>query len=428
MSSLKPPQQRQQMLENHVCGIVNTTFPEFKCTITDIRFPKKDFVLQFYTFILEQLNFNLHKIMVAPIENQMKGVSHPEVYMETAQLFNLSKVLKTFFNTLHGRDRHQFGLDDLVEPTSSRNTAFMFDILNFFNFADTRVGELAVKLDVVTERKKTMEDYLERREKLSRELNQRALSKGKREDAAKEVKTKRLEVDEMKRETASLEQMSEKKHSELEDVKRHHQRVQSEIAQLRADHQKLEAQQVQSPDILKSNYKHCQEKLREVKQQLEEVKESAKVKKKSLKLFESVDKDLDIHFARLNDIVEKAKTVKEFEKQLEDLKSDISSKRSEIKASRSKLTGLKSDVESLSALLANLQLQREKTKSSMKETIRHLQEEKKSLEAQQSSEMAETSRAIKKMEAEVNDLIEENDRRNILYQKLYAEMMQKVRH
>lgn len=63
----------------------------------------------------------------------------------------------------------------------------MFTLLNFFNFADSRVCDLKEKLEIISERKAQLEKLLDTREKLSREVNQRAICKSKRLDMAKEV-------------------------------------------------------------------------------------------------------------------------------------------------------------------------------------------------------------------------------------------------
>lgn len=64
----------------------------------------------------------------------------------------------------------------------------MFNLLNFYSFADSRVSELVDKLDVIGARKSEMDQLLEKQEKHSREVNQRAVNKGKRLDYAKEVR------------------------------------------------------------------------------------------------------------------------------------------------------------------------------------------------------------------------------------------------
>lgn len=63
----------------------------------------------------------------------------------------------------------------------------MFNLLNFFHFADTRVNELADKLQIIGQCKGEVDELLGKREMLSRETNQRALIKSKRADYVKEV-------------------------------------------------------------------------------------------------------------------------------------------------------------------------------------------------------------------------------------------------
>lgn len=54
---------QQKAFESTVFDLITTTFPEYKCTLMDIKFPKKDFVIPFYVFLLEQLQISPFKAM-----------------------------------------------------------------------------------------------------------------------------------------------------------------------------------------------------------------------------------------------------------------------------------------------------------------------------------------------------------------------------
>lgn len=60
MSTLKPPP--KVSVEARVLENIRSNFSECLCTISDLRFPKKDFVVQFFTFMLEELRISTAKI------------------------------------------------------------------------------------------------------------------------------------------------------------------------------------------------------------------------------------------------------------------------------------------------------------------------------------------------------------------------------
>lgn len=62
MSSQKSSQQPKLSLEARIHDILTSIFPEYKCSVTDIKFPKKEFVYSFYCFMLEQLQFCFPKL------------------------------------------------------------------------------------------------------------------------------------------------------------------------------------------------------------------------------------------------------------------------------------------------------------------------------------------------------------------------------
>lgn len=64
MSTHKPNMQQKISLEARVYESLNRCFPEFKCSITDIKFPKSEFVINFYTFLLGELRFDVSKLMM----------------------------------------------------------------------------------------------------------------------------------------------------------------------------------------------------------------------------------------------------------------------------------------------------------------------------------------------------------------------------
>lgn len=54
-----------------------------------------------------------------PLELQLGGESHPELYHKNMQLYNLSRALATILTRLLSADRLQFGIEDLLEPSKS---------------------------------------------------------------------------------------------------------------------------------------------------------------------------------------------------------------------------------------------------------------------------------------------------------------------
>ncbi|XP_026277044.1 M protein, serotype 5-like [Frankliniella occidentalis] len=426
MSVHKPNSQQQKMtLDSRVFDSLSSTFPEFQCTIADIKFPKKDFVINFYLYVLEQLQFNPNKLIGTLLEDQFKGISHPEMFRESFQLISLMKSLRTILNKLHTKDGLQFGLNDLVDPSPARNSAFMFTLLNFFNFADARVTELKDKLDIVGERKSQLSELLAKREQIAREKNERAEKKVKMQDRAQQIHIQKLGFEALRDETVSLEKMSDKRHEELEDVARHICRVQSQINELKDTYHKLQAQQVQSPDVLKNSYKHLQDKLKETKLLLEQSQETAEEKKKILLLLETVEKGQDNRLILLKEIIDQAKEVKKLGTELANLELKLKSDSALTEASQARLNGLKKDLSGLTTQITTLELQHEKTKSSMKEGIRHLKEERKALEDTESSELESVLESIDNVQQEVNSLLQENTRLNKSYEKLYASLIQK---
>lgn len=95
------------------------------------------------------------------------------------------------FVLIHSVYRKSFStcLNICILSGASRNSVFMFNLLNFFNFADSRVSELGDKLKIIGRRQAELKTMLETREQFSREFNQRAIVKAKRIDHAKEVLT-----------------------------------------------------------------------------------------------------------------------------------------------------------------------------------------------------------------------------------------------
>ncbi|KAK3907966.1 Laminin subunit gamma-1 [Frankliniella fusca] len=411
-------------LELRVFESLVSTFPDFPCTVTDIKFPKKDFVVGFYLFVLGEMQYYPNKILYGQLEEQLSRESHAEMLRDTFQLINLSKVLRTILNQLQPKSGLQFGLNDLVDPSPARNSSFMFTLLNFFNFADQRVGDLKAKVEVVGERKAELEKLLSKREMLARERNNRAAMKTKKKDFAKEVHQRMAEFSKLKEESASLEKLSDKRQEELEEVKRHLIRLQSKTSELTQTYQKLQAQQVQSPEVLKNTHKHLEEKLKETKLLLEQAKETNKARKKNLQLLEKVAKEQETRLSLLEDIVAQAKEVKKLNSDLANLESKLKSDVTVTELSQVKVNGYKNDISRLAAQLSSLQLQHEKTKSSLKESIRHYQEEKKALEDKESSEVESTLEAINNVQEEINELIDLNNNLNNRYEKLYEQLIQ----
>ena len=422
MSSLKAQPQKFSV-ETRVLENIKNNFPEYPCTLADLRYPKKDFVVQFFTFFLEELRVNTAKIKHSPLEEQLQGETHPELYNETLQLINLAQTLKTLHNKINPGPI--FGLEDLTDPNAGRNTVFMFNFLNFYCFADSRVSELVDKLDVITQRKSDMDEYLAKNEMLAREVNQRAINKGKRLKYVEEVRVKRGEIEEIQKESKSLEQVFEKKQSDLEDVRRHNSRTHAMIIELKKKLEQLESQIVRSPDVITKTYQNLKQKLEETKLQLKQGQDTLLEKKRSIKLFENVEKDQDVRMSLLTEIVSEAKIVKELEKQEAEVKFQLKGGKEEIDSLQTQLNALKNEVVALETQLTNLQLQWEKVKRSLKENIRHLKEERENLEHQQSSEMKEITTAISDLRNEVDNLIETNHKLNKYYEKKYALLNQR---
>ncbi|XP_034249271.1 synaptonemal complex protein 1-like [Thrips palmi] len=424
MSTHKPSMQQKVLLEARVLETLNHCFPEFKCSITDIKFPKSEFVINFYKFILEELRFDVSKLMMGPLEDQLQGESHPELYLKSLPLVNMARALRTILIRLLGADRLQFGLEDLLEPNPSRNSLFMFNLLNFYSFADTRLPELSSKLEVIGQSKAEAEELLRKREMISRGINQRALTKGKRADYAREIKSKKLEIDELQKESKSVEQLSEKKLAELEEAKKKLGRVQSDVSQLNETFIKLEAQQVQSPDVIKSNFKNMQAKLEETKQQLEQAQQTLKERKKAIALFETVEKGQDTRFGLVTDAVSIARTIKDLEKQLADGQRKLKSELEEISKCQANLKELMRESTDLSHQLTNTQLKWESKKRSMEEEIRFLKEDKNRLKNKESKDMEKICQEICQVQAEIKELIEKNNAFNEMCEKKYAELME----
>lgn len=417
MSVAKPSQPKLSM-ESRIWEILNSTFPDLECSLGDIKFPKPDFVWKFYTFILEQLQIDLSKSN--SLQGQFNKVMHPDLFMDIQHSVRLSNVLRVVLSSLN--NRLDFGLDDLLNPKPARNSMFMFTLLNFFSFADSRIHQLNAKVEIVGERKAKLVELLDTREQISRELNQRAYLKSKRLNNAEEIKAKKVEMEEMKKETKSLELLSEKKQSEIDDVKRHLLRVQNDISEMTIMHQKLEAQRVQSPQALSHNKDHLENKLKESKQQLVQAQEQSKEKRKALKLLDTAEKEQDARTSLLTDIVEAANINKALECQSAELLSKQKSEKDENEAAQSQLQGVKNELSKLSTQLTSLQLQWEKSRSSLKERIRHLTEEKGILEQKQDSEMRGTLESIEKVESEIAELKREHAVKKAQYERQYASL------
>lgn len=427
MSTHKPSSQQKISLEARVYENLHHSFPDFPCSITDIKFPKPEFVIRFYTFILEEMRFDVSKLTTGLLEHQLEGVPHHELYLKNMPLYNLSRALGTVLNRLMSGDKLQFGLDDLLEPNVSRNSIFMFNLLNFFSFADARVHELVDKLEVIDQCKSEAGQLLEKREMLSREINQRALTKVKRADYAKEIKSKKAEIEELQKESKSVEQVSEVRLAELEETKKKLVRIQSEISQAKETCHKLEAQQVQSPDAIKNDFKNMQAKLEETKQQLREAQEKSKERKSAIAKFENVEKGQDIRLELLNEIVSKEKSIKDLENQIADMQRKHKSAVEETIKSQAILKDLMRDSAELSHQLTNIQLQWENKKRNMEEEIRFLQDEKRRLETKESEGMEKVRQEMFELQAEINELIQLNKNNNKIYEKQYAALMEQER-
>lgn len=82
------------------------------------------------------------------------------------------------------------------------------------------------------------------------------------------------------------------------------------LFQSKITYQKLEAQEVQSPNVIESNFKNMQSKLKETKQQLEEGQQTLREKKKTMALYEVVERDIDVRLAVVTEIVSGVKSAK----------------------------------------------------------------------------------------------------------------------
>ena len=61
MSTHKPPQSAK--IESRILENIRSNFPEYPCTLSDLRYPNKEFVVQFFQFILEELRISPTKLV-----------------------------------------------------------------------------------------------------------------------------------------------------------------------------------------------------------------------------------------------------------------------------------------------------------------------------------------------------------------------------
>lgn len=146
MCAMKATQNKA--FESTVFDLISSTFSEYKCTLMDIKVPKKDFVIPFYIFLLEQLQISPSKAMLVsqkhmpvqaiinsqlvlfihlnvclillfqkPLESQLQNEKHPEIFTDIQQLVNLSHLLRTIIVKFQNPGDIVFGLDDLLNPS-----------------------------------------------------------------------------------------------------------------------------------------------------------------------------------------------------------------------------------------------------------------------------------------------------------------------
>ena len=106
---------------------------EIPCSLEDILHPTPNRIMAIYQHFLDTLMS--HK-SVLPSFNQMGGIENQELMSDSITLIGFYKVLNTLFSRVGVQ---QFGISDLLKPSSPRVSHIFSAVINFCKFREDRL-------------------------------------------------------------------------------------------------------------------------------------------------------------------------------------------------------------------------------------------------------------------------------------------------
>lgn len=212
-------------------------------TIQHLKNPTAVLVQDVYVRMLTELGFHTDS-MLQPSLELMNTMDHPEVLKDMIPTLSLQAGLVDLIGSLAGKDSFvDFGIMDLLKPTTKRTARFISVMQNFWLFCNQRHEEAdgALKgVEGLVEKRVKLENLIEDYKNNINRRRRKAVEDKATEDAlCEEIEGLRADLEswgprreELDREKAQLDGELGRLHAETEEAEARKRKLQAEIAAL----------------------------------------------------------------------------------------------------------------------------------------------------------------------------------------------------
>uniref|UniRef100_A0A1B6L419 Kinetochore protein Nuf2 N-terminal domain-containing protein n=1 Tax=Graphocephala atropunctata TaxID=36148 RepID=A0A1B6L419_9HEMI len=286
----------QQLLDD-----IKKYFPNFKCTLQDLRNPTEEFVTNFYSCWLQE--FEVDIVNVSQIQfSQMSIVgSYQDAYSGAIPRINLLRSIRAFDVV------QDFGMLDIISPTPKRTQANLRAIIEFYNWSDFCVCSLIDKKKDLNDRQKNLKSMMKEREDLKEKLNTTIKTIAQIQDVKKQLEDEILSLQKRASELNPEKQMLKSKTDETTEKLKEKEstllKINKEELQISNKMKEMANLVVDSPTTVISDLESLRTKHAEIKELSERKRDMVETRMQNQSKVNKDYEDQQLRAEQLNELV-----------------------------------------------------------------------------------------------------------------------------